>query len=152
MPQHRRIREYAPRSYFLLLIDTLTLFPLNALYYLFCYINDEMLVMNLYFVRWARTKCLVRLYRVCEYSFKIQNQVGRNQIFAIWLAHFVLVALLVHGFGAVWYTMSCYRCEKKNWALFLDRYHIFNAKSVLEWFLVSVSTIGTVLQHCYRGD
>lgn len=150
MPHYRKIRDYEPRSYILLVIDVLTLVPMNGIYYLFCYVNGETDMMNQYFMRAIRTKSLIRLYRVYLYSVKIKDQAGRNQMFVIWLGHLVLVALFVHGFGALWYYMSCYKCERLNWAMFLED-HQFDSKSILEWFIICISNIGIVLEHCYRG-
>lgn len=155
MPRFRRIRDHDPKSYFTLIIDILTFIPFNGIYYLFCYVNGTIESMNASFRRISRIKTVVRLYRVYLYSLRMKKQAGRNQLLIISLAHLVLVALLAHVFGTLWYAIRCYKCEdeegeERNWTYFLDK-HIFDPSSIVDWFIICTTNIGIALQHCYKG-
>lgn len=151
MPRFRRIRDYDPKSYYTLIIDILTLVPINGVYYLFCYVSGTIDAMNFRFHKATRMKSVIRLYRVYLYTLKMKSQAGKNELLVDSLAHFVLVALLVHAFGSVWYLLSCFECDRLNWTIYLD-YHIFDASSILDWFVICFTNIGIALQHCYRGN
>lgn len=151
MVRYRRIRDYDPKNVFTLIIDVFTLLPINEVYFLWLYSTGSRDSMNMLFVRSVKIKCALRLYRVYQYSNRVQNQAGRNQIFAIFLSHFVTVFLFIHVLASIWYNLSCYKCNKPNWTNYLEEYHIFNSSIKKHWFVISYASIGAAFKQTSRG-
>lgn len=150
MPRYHKIRDHIPKKLTSLIFDVGTLLPLNEVYFLLLNIRGAD-VRDFEFRQVIRIKSALRLYRFPLYISKMKSQAGRNQIFIIWLSHFVTVGLSVHVLAAIWYNMGCWKCEEENWTNALQR-HIFDASSVKEWFFIAYTNIGITFQHYFRGN
>lgn len=150
MKTYRIIRDHEPRDTATLTVDVFTLLPLYEVYLLLTYLSRH--GSDLYIRRYIRTKSVIRLYRVCMYFHKMKARAASNQIWFIVLEQFFFDTMCVHILAAIWYSFSCWQCDKPNWTHTISDKHVFDSNSPFEWFLLSYGTIANLFFHNYKAE
>lgn len=82
---------------------------------------------------------------------RLQNRAGLNQLMVLGVEQAVKVVVISHILGAIWYYYGCYDCDELNWTRELSD-HVFQKDNPFDWFIISYTATGGMLQHLAKGN
>ena len=98
----------------------------------------------------VKMKCALRLIEVVQYFKEKRNHVGLNQLHIIITEKLVTLLLLSTTSVALWYQMSCWKCERPNWTIQLKD-HVFDEKRFYDWIILCTEIVTGVFSHNWTG-
>lgn len=148
MPFHSKTRVYPVKNLFLIALDFITLIPIYEMYMLFHYCSHDKNYNPI--IKYARSKSLLRTYRLIIYFSVLRTSAGLNQLTVLWFGHLVEFIIIAMLFASLWFSFGCWQCNYKNWTEHLKDY-IFNPQRPPHWLVLSFTTIGNCLAQNFTG-
>lgn len=92
---------------------------------------------------YLKLKCLIRVYRIFQYTNEKTNQPGLNISLILTLAHLIKLIVVGHLLGAVMFLL---KDQPNNWTSNL-KYHVFDKNRTISWFSITFTMMTGALLH-----
>lgn len=141
----RETREYLPTNWFSLIVDAISLIPLNFIYELWDMSNVQEMYNPFLSIK------LLRIYRLPLNFLHLRYAIGARSLWHLMASYVTIYLIYGHILAALLHAMSCWGCEEINWTQSFPP-NILDSSETLNQFLAAATVTLSLNWNNARGN